>query len=57
MLLGSFKSCHLDTCKVIKDEVDRIYSVIDMFLPRFSKSKVKEISFGDPYDFKLHMLT
>ncbi|XP_042404787.1 midasin-like [Zingiber officinale] len=39
MLLGSFKSCHLDTCKVIKDEVDRIYSVIDMFLPRFSKSK------------------
>ncbi|KAG6496185.1 hypothetical protein ZIOFF_044033 [Zingiber officinale] len=39
MLLGSFKSCHLDTCKVIEDEVDRIYSVIDMFLPRFSKSK------------------
>lgn len=40
MLLGSIKDGHLNTCKITRDGADTVCPVIDMFIPRFLKSKV-----------------
>ncbi|XP_064960659.1 midasin-like isoform X3 [Musa acuminata AAA Group] len=39
MLLGSIKDGHLNTCKITRDGADTVCPVIDMFIPRFLKSK------------------
>ncbi|WOL06186.1 midasin isoform X3 [Canna indica] len=39
ILLGSIKRSHFDDCKDIRDEAESIDSIIDLFIPRFLKSK------------------